>query len=336
MGFLRLMNPRSSWRFFEEMKPRGLPGNLKRLMLFGIFTFLGFFLLYSVLGFHMEFGYGPFSSSVSAYYAVSDGLVLALLEYIKWVAVPILIGAVFSLTSRSVVKRKVPMDEAITIMAYAFTPALILNILVAFSLTGVFASSIGGLYAAVLVYCAAKARFKEDWMKAFLLYAVTGMATFFIAGLAMGAMTPVMEPTDEFTLVSEGFALSFSGGEEDEREGYVFWLDAEDIAKRDEQYSDCRLESGRIERDDCYMHVAWSWDYPIACDAIVDQYLRDDCFEDVALEVEDPALCGKISYLEDRDYCYADLAEILQRPAICSNVADPETREYCNDWATSY
>ncbi len=299
MRLFMLMNPGSSQKFFEEMKPRGLAGNLKHLMLFGVFTFLGTFLLYSVLGFHITAGFGPAATSISVYYAVTDGLILALLDYVKWIISPLLIGILFSLASEKVAGRKVKLDESITIISYAFTPALIFNILTAFSLVGIFASSIGMLFTTFLVYSAAKARFKagKKPLKPVVSYIFIGALTMALVGLLLSAVTPKMKSCEEITFFSEGITAYFEEAKVAEEQR------AADAQELNSEIGECLADDDMDDADDCLDDLSVYLKSPEPCKLINDPRDRDDCLDYIAMEVEDPSICMLIADPSKRPGC---------------------------------
>ncbi len=297
--FIRLMNPKSTKHFFEQMRPRDFPSNLKYLLFFAIPTFMGTFLLYGVLGFNISMTFGQVTSSASAMYpAIPESLILGIMDYIKWIAMPLIVGLLLSLLSQHLMGKKLSRGEAMTIAIYSYTPALIFNFLVAFSLIGIFASSIGGLYSAFLFVSAIKTKIKEKnaWVKAFVFSIVTSLLVLTLIGMIFAAATPRMHPVEKFTLFSKNMTITASSAK----------------------------PSGIVNID------------PAKCAGETDSFWRDDCYYNIAFDTDNAELCKLIADQETKDTCYIDVAYFSGKPYLCDNIADKDKVGECKQDALDY
>ncbi len=172
--FKELMLPWKAKDFFRKVHPRPVLDNIRYVLILGLFTFVGYFLLYSVFGAQVSVDEGPMSMTIELEYSLEDGALLALDHYIYAVSTPIVLGLLMTLFGKTISGRRVPLEESMTISCYAYTPALIFGILAAFFggvgelvgplflPSGIIILSLGQLYAAILLYYAAKASFEKN------------------------------------------------------------------------------------------------------------------------------------------------------------------------------
>lgn len=210
---MQLLDPRKSREFFRRMRPRSFYSNLRYVAILGLFTFVGTFLMYSVFGLRVSVGAGAFTSTSAVFYPIVGGIWLAAGRYLSAILTPVALGVLVSLFGVKIGGRQVPMEEAVTISCYAYTPTLIVGLLFAFFPVDMFfIPALGTIYTAVLLYRAGEVSFKKEKVGVYLIILsiiislVIPMILDPIWAVVVGNLAGPMEP------VSQAFVLSGEGG----------------------------------------------------------------------------------------------------------------------------
>lgn len=162
-----MINPNNVEQVFKNMKP--LPVGFLRLYLILIASplFLGYYLYYA------NFQLITWSTETS--------FKVALRYYLLGVLTPMVMGYLLYLFDQRLLKQKIPHDEALTLMCYALTPAI---------LSGVFRVSANTwilhlilmMYSVYLLYCGLETRYGEEKnvLLPFLFLMFSGIVFFLI------------------------------------------------------------------------------------------------------------------------------------------------------------
>ena len=208
--FKNLMLPWRTAAFYRGLHPRSLGKNIVYVVVLGLSIFLGQLLLYGVFGVNLSVGGGGLTYSIGTVYSMDYSAWIALGAYLDQVIRPLVLGLVISLFGMQLAGRVVPLEEAVTIACYAYTPALLLGVFTAFFGMGTIIWIAGMMYSTLLLFIGARASFDRKQSGLYVIF--VGFATFMIVGAVVGMIFDILtqslygevEPVSAYSALSGG------------------------------------------------------------------------------------------------------------------------------------
>jgi hypothetical protein len=205
MGFeniTKTLSPSSAKQFLGSVQPESMTNMAIYVAVLSVLGLIGTVIGLSVIG--VGVGYGPFSATVKwpIQWSVMSGIFGLISTVVGFIGGSI----VFSMLSQNVVGRQVSQEEAITLGAYAATPALLAGIFNAIPGVGWVVTLLAGIYSLYLLYMGAMARFGQDKaiISAIVLLVMIGLAAFIVGMILNIIMLAMYNP---FSMGSYGASL---------------------------------------------------------------------------------------------------------------------------------
>lgn len=148
---MKMITPAGAEQTFRSMQPKPIGAMIMYVAILGVLTFIGTLVGMMIWGVGLGFGL-----------PVTWALVSAIIGWLGIVIAIVGSGFLFSAISQSIVKRQVSTEEAVTMVGYAATPALLAGILNIVPYVGGILVFLALLYSAFLFYIGAKVRFGAD------------------------------------------------------------------------------------------------------------------------------------------------------------------------------